>query len=319
MKFILIAAIAFLATTTAAHACTNPTGVKGEIIMNGTHNIPSYCDGTNWIGMAGGAPPVLTTNTQIVPSGLIVHWRMDETNGNTANDSSGNGNHGTISRTDAAALTTTGAIGRAFSFEKDNDSSTSDGITGTGIPAGLAQSFTVSFWAVFYPDADLLGVPLGTGTVVDIDSPNAARIYRRTAEKIRWSVNGTNHEFIMETHMRSWRLYTFTSDGYNFNMYVNGVLARTQNYPGGITTTGAFEIGHTVGAFGGTPKMEMDDFRIYNRVLTESEMLTLVQARDGIRYNEREENGIFRRQPSCLDDPRMAGCDKWPCRSLEAG
>jgi len=40
--------------TNTAHACTNPTGVEGEIIYNDSYNVPQYCDATDWIAMKGG-------------------------------------------------------------------------------------------------------------------------------------------------------------------------------------------------------------------------------------------------------------------------
>jgi hypothetical protein len=47
----------------ALAACTNPGGIAGDIIYNGTYNLLQYCNGTNWInaGSAGANSGTLTT------------------------------------------------------------------------------------------------------------------------------------------------------------------------------------------------------------------------------------------------------------------
>jgi hypothetical protein len=45
-------------------ACTSPAGQTGDQAFNGTQNVMAYCDGTNWISMAGGVSVTIggTTN-----------------------------------------------------------------------------------------------------------------------------------------------------------------------------------------------------------------------------------------------------------------
>jgi hypothetical protein len=54
--FLFLALFIVLAPSGRAHACTNPTGQAGYATFNTTHNVPMYCDGTNWVAMSGGAP-----------------------------------------------------------------------------------------------------------------------------------------------------------------------------------------------------------------------------------------------------------------------
>ncbi|NCT41033.1 MAG: DUF1566 domain-containing protein [Alphaproteobacteria bacterium] len=62
MKFALRILTAFVLICAALHtnaanaACSNPTGVEGQIVFNETSKIPQYCDNTNWIAMVGGDP-----------------------------------------------------------------------------------------------------------------------------------------------------------------------------------------------------------------------------------------------------------------------
>ena len=60
--------------------------------------------------------------TEIVPSGLIGHWRLDETSGTTATDSSGNGNDGTMTGgLDGATNSVSGQIDTALDFDGTDD------------------------------------------------------------------------------------------------------------------------------------------------------------------------------------------------------
>ena len=74
-RFLLAACLLTLPLASKqAHAqCTNPAGVEGEIIHNETHNVPAYCDNTNWIAMTGADP---ATGNIAVPVGLVGHWRL---------------------------------------------------------------------------------------------------------------------------------------------------------------------------------------------------------------------------------------------------
>lgn len=62
MKFALRILTALLLIPAILHggnalaACSNPSGVEGQIIHNDTSNVPQYCDDTNWIAMTGADP-----------------------------------------------------------------------------------------------------------------------------------------------------------------------------------------------------------------------------------------------------------------------
>jgi hypothetical protein len=52
----------------AQAACSNPSGVEGQIIFNETSNVPAYCDNTNWIAMSGGNP---SPSTDYIPNSVL--------------------------------------------------------------------------------------------------------------------------------------------------------------------------------------------------------------------------------------------------------
>ena len=84
------------------------------------------------------AAPEFVTPMQPDPAGLVLHYALDEGSGNVANDSSGNGNHGTIEG-DPAWID--GPSGSALRFTGGRDYVT----TGTSLLDNLT-AFTIACW-----------------------------------------------------------------------------------------------------------------------------------------------------------------------------
>jgi len=74
----LLFSAAFLFSTHAWAACTNPAGVEGELVYNDDHNLMQYCDDVSWIGL--GNSDVTTsldnlTDTNVTPTdGQVLTW-----------------------------------------------------------------------------------------------------------------------------------------------------------------------------------------------------------------------------------------------------
>lgn len=94
-------------------ACVNPLGAKGAMQYSTDFNVMEYCNGVDWVAMGpiGGTPPA---------TGLVGHWKLDETSGTTAADSSGNGYNGTWNG-DAAVPSVAGQIDTAMDFDGTDD------------------------------------------------------------------------------------------------------------------------------------------------------------------------------------------------------
>lgn len=74
------AAVMFLAFSEQAHAaCSNPTGTEGQVIYNGDHKVMQFCNGTAWIGMAGGSTSIMTGDTMAlsIPDALKCRVNAD--------------------------------------------------------------------------------------------------------------------------------------------------------------------------------------------------------------------------------------------------
>jgi hypothetical protein len=64
---LFIAFFVFFISVEGVFACSNPDGMRGEVIHSENGNVPSYCDGTNWIAMVGSEEQVLAP---VCPPGI---------------------------------------------------------------------------------------------------------------------------------------------------------------------------------------------------------------------------------------------------------
>jgi hypothetical protein len=82
----------------------------------------------------------------------------------------------------------------------------------------------------------------------------------------------------------AWHQATLVVDAAGGRLYVDGVKKASQPWAGlagASTTTQDIHLGHYPGAFGGAEYLPgtIDDFRLYNRALTDTEVLQLYNAR----------------------------------------
>ena len=220
-----------------------------------------------------------TDLTEVVPSGLVGHWRLDETSGTTAFDSSGNNNNGAVSDTTFAASSTSGMVGKAFNSLDDNDRIT--------VPDSATlnpnTAITVSAWVRSRKESRQRLVMKWGGTdngyMLWIENSSGPRFEINTAAGNRIAFGGTT---IANDDV--WHHLVGVYDGSTVSIYLDGVLDGSAGHSGLLVDDDADL--YLSGGSGGTYIGGMDDVRIYNRALTEPEILALYEARDGIRYNE---------------------------------
>jgi len=131
-----------LAASAAGYAASYvmlPLNAAGQnaLMANGTNVIAVHCHQTSG-GQnidVGISKKVLVMNSLVVPTDYTGYWTLDETNGTTANDSSGNGNTGTVS---GAGWSSVGKVNGCLNFNGLNNY--------VQVGNRLSNDFSVTFW-----------------------------------------------------------------------------------------------------------------------------------------------------------------------------
>jgi hypothetical protein len=206
----------------------------------------------------GGTPP---------PAGLVAAYGFEEPSGTTTvTDASGNGHTGTIS---GATRTTAGRNGNALSFDGVND------MVNVADSAALdITRMTVMAWV---RPSTLAGYR--TAVIKERSGGLAYALYAHsdTARPQGWINTGGNDILADGTaalSLNTWTHLAATYDGSSFRLYVNGALVRTRSASGNIVSSTQMLLigGNTVWGefFAGV----IDDVRVYNRALSQSEVQT---------------------------------------------
>ncbi len=213
------------------------------------------------------------------PSDLLVHLKFDETTGvTTAADSSGNGYNATLLN---SPTFNSGQFANAVTL---TSTSTQYATLQSGILSAVTD-FTISVWvnpATFATWARIFDFGTGTtnymflSTQYTTTSPNGAkpRFAIRTASVTEQGINST-----IALTAGAWNHIAVTLSGNTATMYVNGTVAGTNTgvtlHPSSLGTTTLNYLGRS--QWSGDPYLNgaIDDFRIYSRALTASEVVAI--------------------------------------------
>jgi hypothetical protein len=105
-----------------------------------------YCGELIFTDTTMGKEQVRQVILEIKPRSMVGHWKLDETSGRTANDSSGNGNHGTLEGGFAFdTASAMGQFGSALNFSHPNDF-VDIGKTACDLGLGNNAAKTITAW-----------------------------------------------------------------------------------------------------------------------------------------------------------------------------
>jgi hypothetical protein len=229
--------------------------------------------------------------TEIVAMcGMVGHWKLDETSGTTAVDSSGMGHNGTIVGT---AAWTDGHV------DGDGDGHAEGAISfgGSGyveIPYDQtldSRTYTVSAWVYCTEISDEFesgilgtrsnGVEYGFDVKVDPgvihgDIPAVGTSWLDTSVDIRSEDTGSNGQG-GELALSHWYMVTYVVDGASntADLYLDGDLKRTiplAGTPRFIRPGQTVMIGNSASSYGEFFHGKIDDVRLYNRALCPEEI-----------------------------------------------
>jgi PKD repeat protein len=205
-----------------------------------------------------------------VKPGLVAAYGFEEPNGTQVIDASGYGNHGTISGATRVATTQFGNVLRfngSNNWVTVNDSASLDLSGGLTLEAWVRPTASTSSW-----DTVLLKEQTGGLAYSLYLYANATANYPNTTINI----GGSEKELSAgpsSVPVNAWTHLAATYDGATQKLYVNGVLVGSRPQTGAITlSNGALRIGGN--SVWGTEFFagDIDEIRIYNRALTQTEI-----------------------------------------------
>ncbi|MDH4241268.1 MAG: LamG domain-containing protein, partial [Phycisphaerae bacterium] len=213
---------------------------------------------------------------------LVGWWKLDDATGATAQDSSIYGNHGTLISMDPTSDWVTGRIGGALHFDGIDDyvdcgNGASLQITGTAI--------SLAAWVKYDTGEDYSGIAMKTSSG---DWSDGYGLYADNDAVNFYVVDYGNIATKSFTADDQWHHVAGTYDGSNVRVWVDGVEGTPLGYTGSISNADhSFEIGR-----GGDNSYNfsgaLDDVRLYNVALTDTDILGL----SGLRTDLYEDKKI---------------------------
>jgi hypothetical protein len=248
-------------------------------------------DGSQWriLNQIGGVAVTGSEN-------LVAWWTFDETSGNTLTDDSPNNNHGTLyGGLSFTSNSTVGQLGGALSFDGSDDLIKVPHSASLDIQNG---SFSIVCWFKSLsnkaPRHTILSKKTDTGAADTIQeygtfilgTDNPYGISTDQALGISWGNGGANAGYDSSTAgdflaANGWKhsAITYDSSATSLKFYVDGTLRNTYNTSGNtfVDNNAILVIGNhynAAGALDGSNGLHgaLDDLRIYNRVLSSTEI-----------------------------------------------
>lgn len=226
---------------------------------------------------------ICSTAQADITTGLVGWWKLDEGTGTSAVDSSGNANTGILEG--GATWVNPGKVGvSSVSLSQGssqyvqvaNSSSLNIGTNAVTMCGWVYQFDAIAgagYRSVMAKRDDSLGAPYAYGINYGMTNPGNFQVYTSGTSGIA--------QFTYSPPVSNWEHICATISSSPTQLYVNGVLfATASGNSGGISTdTASFHIGSSdppgtaIEFFNG----QEDDIRVYNRVLTASDIYQVYQ------------------------------------------
>ncbi len=279
---------------------TNSTLTITPLVLTnaGTYAV-MVSNSVNFVVSSNAVLTVTQLATDDFSTGLIAWWKFDETSGNVAVDSSGNANNATLYQfpSDGSQWKTNGRLGGSLRFNVtggDDGGDKNDYVwTDAPIPFPYnSNTFSFTFWM------KVVGTEHGANPRMITPANGLAtgnlpvwEIWRRTGASGGLAGVGPNNPRTSETPDFVWKHFGIVHDitAGSYTLYVNGVFATNSATTFTRANPSAFRwaIGHSenLTATGDVDffRGELDDFRMYNRILSASQVAALYSAA-GSRY-----------------------------------
>ncbi len=238
---------------------TNDTDT-GTIINYGTTNITGLKTGN-------------TYNNLILNDGMVGYWKLDETSGTSATDSSGYANTGTHTNSptiSSTVPTTSFSNPRSLSFDGTNDYVDVNAAPATTYP------MTISAWVKRSTSANNAIVQIHDGSA---GSAEAFRLYIDSSNKLNMGIRVSGASYVITSSATIGTSWTYVTAVFSSNtsgtLYVDGIADVTGSFsgqtPSVVNKTFIGSLRASVWPFNGL----IDDVRIYNRALSAGDISNL--------------------------------------------
>jgi hypothetical protein len=238
-------------------------------------------------------------------AGPVGWWKLDETSGSVAGDSSGNGNHGANSN---VTLGVPGAVGTAYGFNGTPSSNVAIAPSAVLLPGQLTLSVRINPASLSCGAA--CAVVANEGFAGSGEVGYGLRVF--PTGQVQWCINATGgpgncaYSALGLVSLNAWTniVGTFDASTTIASVYVNGVFAAAA--PTGVSvlnTTQPLYVGRLPDsqfAWNGS----IDDLRIYDRVLSTAEIAAVSRplplTNDQCKNGQWAGFGVFRNQGDCV-------------------
>ncbi len=241
-------------------------------VTNGTHALKARARDAAGNQVTSAAVVVTVSNTvsQPGPTGLVAAYAFDENSGTTARDASGQANTGTV----YGATWTRGKFGSALSFNGTNAWVTMPDTAALDLTTGI----TLEAWV--YPIALSGGSTNGWRTVIlkEAGSTAAYDLYANqetNAPSSYLSISGADYGIVGPSPLplNTWTHLAATYDGARQRLFINGTQSAERAQTGAVlVSSGVLRVGGN-SIWGEYFQGVIDNVRIYNRALTQTELL----------------------------------------------
>jgi len=238
---------------------------RKPILINNTQNSNNLID-----------YQILITNPIYNETGLVLSYHFNEGSGTIAYDSSGNNNHGTI----YGATWVDGKFGKVLQFDGVDDYV----ISSRGIPP--PSTFTANVWIYYTGDNGVVVDWLGQNAINTGYHDSGIEIVNGRVKIRYWNLQCIDLGSITPNN---WYMITIVYDGNNLKGYINGELkgqvSGSLSHPSTLYIALGVMDSTNCGDgtyFGG----KVDEFKFYNRALSDNEIKALYQAKARLDYGD---------------------------------